>query len=493
MEVRLPEETTTGDQAARVSGSRGESRFARGVDLQAVFAFSAVFATAFIVLTGCQSYEPRPLDSSTHIKAWQGRNLESESLQAGIERIDQDLRREVGEFNPADGLSLAEGQLAALVFNPELRLARLRLARATAGASEAASWPDPELTLNALQLSESAPDPWVLTQGLKITLPLSGRVGAYKDLKDARQQIARHEVREGEWGVMHALAHAWVQWSAVTLRIEETQRHLDTLTPLVEATSKLAASGELLSTEAALFSLERAQRQGQLRGFRGEADELEQRLRAAMGLAPGTAVLFLPSLTSGPPSEEGADAVAAQNPSLARLREEYEASEQTLRMEIAKQWSDFTFGPVIESDEGRRKVGLLTGIGLPLWNANREAIAEARIDRELARATLETVHEALLGRLAAATLRAASLEQQRIDIEETLAPLLDRQVADAARLVQLGEGTTMVLLESISRAHKTKLDWIDVRARKADAQHERAFLIGPARLDPLPASKEEAQ
>ena len=50
------------------------------------------------------------------------------------------------------------------------------------------------------------------------------------------------------------------------------------------------------------------------------------------------------------------DAVAAQNPSLARLREEYEASEQTLRMEIAKQWSDFTFGPVIESDEGRRKV-----------------------------------------------------------------------------------------------------------------------------------------
>jgi outer membrane protein TolC len=453
-----------------------------------------LLTAALAVSTGCASYEPRPLDSQTHLQAWLGRQLQAESLQARLERIDLDLRDDATRFDARDGLQLAEAQWVALAFNPGLRLARLRLTQATAAAQESASWPDPRFTLSALKLREQTPDPWVITQGLEFSLPLSGRAGAYRDLKQAQQQVALRAVREAEWDVLHTLARAWVQWSAAQLRIEQTERHLATLAPLIETTTQLARSGELLPTEANLVALESAMQESLLQGLRGQAAERKQQLLALMGLPPGHGVRLLPGLSADgngqPASQAPESALAARNPSLARLREEYQAREHALRMEIAKQWPDLGLGPAFESDEGRAKVGLIGGLTLPLWDANGEAIATAHVEREWARAAVETEHEALLGRLAANTLRAASLERQRTHMEHTLVPLLDRQVRDATRLVQLGEGSALVLVESLTRAHQTQLDWINMRAHLAETEHERAFLIGPPQRTPEAATEE---
>jgi hypothetical protein len=115
------------------------------------------------------------------------------------------------------------------------------------------------------------------------------------------------------------------------------------------------------------------------------------------------------------------------------------------------------------------------------------------VEREWARAALEAEHEALLGRLAASTLRTASLERQRAHMEQTLVPLLDQQVHDATRLVHLGEGSTLVLVESLTRAHQVQLDWISMRARLAETSHERVFLIGPSQRASESATEEPIQ
>jgi len=451
--------------------------------------------TALTLLASCASYEPRPLDSQAHIQEWLDRRVQAEPLQARLQRLDSDLRDDAVRFDAGDGLQLAEAQWVALAFNPALRLARLRLNQATAAAQEAASWPDPRFTLSALELSEETPDPWVVTQGLEFSLPLTGRAGAYKDLKQAQQQVASLAVREAEWDVLHELARAWVQWSASQLRIGQTERHLATLAPLIETTAQLARSGELLSTEASLIALEHAMQQSRLEGLRGQTAERKQQLLALMGLPPGHGVLLLPGLTADGESASQApeSELAARNPGLARLREEYQAQEHALRMEIAKQWPDLGLGPAFESDEGRAKIGLIGGLTLPLWDANGEGIATARVEREWARAALETEHEALLGRLATSTLRSASLKRQRAHMEQTLVPLLDRQVRDAMRLVQLGEGSALVLVESLTRAHQIQLDWISMRAHLALVEHERAFLIGPSQRAPESATEEPIQ
>jgi hypothetical protein len=71
------------------------------------------------------------------------------------------------------------------------------------------------------------------------------------------------------------------------------------------------------------------------------------------------------------------------------------------------------------------------------------------------------------------------LQARRETILGTLVPLVDRQVEDAGRLLTLGEGESLVLLESFVRAHDAKLDLINIQLETGRANNELHFLIGP--------------
>jgi len=452
------------------------------------------FAIAAAALTGCQSYEPIPLNPEEHHDAWHARTLEDGSLRDFLARLDRDPGQATTGFDPDDGLSLDEGQLVALVFNPSLRIARLRVGMAEATAENSGLWADPEFSLSVLRVTESVPDPWIVTPALTFSIPLSGRLAAERNLADAEQRVAEQRVLEAEWSVWYEVRRAWVEWSAARLRVEETERLVDGLDALVRTTSKLAEIGELPRTEGALFLLEQAQRENQLWRLRGEVDVLEQRLRSLMGLAPEAPARLVPSLAL-PTGDAETDAtpamIAERNPSLARLRDEYEVAEESLRSEIKKQFPDLVLGPQFESDQGQSSIGLLGGIPLPFLNANRKAIAEARVEREIARATFEVEYESLIGRWAAATVRAEALTRQRADLEEVLVPLVDRQLEDAMRLMSLGEGTSLVLLESITRGYQAKLELIETRSTESLARAELEFLTGPPIPEPSTDAPEE--
>ena len=282
--------------------------------------------------------------------------------------------------------------------------------------------------------------------------------------------------------------------------MEETERLASELELLVETTARLAEAGELPRTEAALFGLELAQRRASLTRLAGEIAEAEQGVRALLGLAPEAPVELVPTLvlSRGSTGGDGAfgeartfgeaeDELVARNPELARLRDQYRVAEETLRREVAKQVPDLTLGPLYESDEGQSRIGFLAGIPLPFLNANRRAIAEAGAERELARAALETALERLVGRRAALTARLDGLSAQRAEAERTLLPLAERQLADATRLVELGEGGTLVLLESLTRAHRARLELVELHAAEARARADLEHLIGP----PSPAEPSE--
>lgn len=421
-----------------------------------------------------------------HREAWRARTLEGASLRELLDRLEPRSDADAEPFDPADGLGLAEGQLVALVFNPTLRMARLRVGRAAAGAEQAGRWADPRLELAVLRITESVPDPWVIAPGLTFTLPLSGRLGAERGLAEAERRAAEGAALEAEWSVWRDVRSAWIEWSAARLRATETERLVADMEGLVRTASGLADRGEILRTEASLLRVEETQRRNQLRRLLGEVEAWEQQLRGLMGLPPTTPVELVPALpipTAGAAEGErpGLEAIELRNPSLMRLRREYDVSEETLRHEIRKQYPDLTLGPLYESDEGQSRIGFLGGMPLPFLNANRRAIAEARAERELARAAVESAYEVLVSRWAAATARAESLATQREEMVDVLVPLVDRQVEEAFELMRLGEGaTTLVLLESLTRAFQAKLDLIDTRAAEALARTEIAYLVGPA-------------
>lgn len=448
-------------------------------------------ALAALAAGGCASYSPSPLDLAAHREAWHGRDLVGANFddrRGWLESASPTV------FDPGDGLALEEAQLVALAYHPSLRLARLRLGRAAASAEFAGAWADPELSLSALRIAESVPQRWVLEAGLGFAIPLGDRLEAEEDVAEARTRAARQALRGAEWDVWCDVRRGWIDWSTAQLRAEETARLVRAMDSLVESTAKLARAGELPRTEASLFDIEQAQQRSRLTRLGAEAEVAQEELRALLGLAPEAPVAFLPSLALPGELPEAAplgELIARRNPHLAHLREEYEVAEETLRHEIARQVPDLSLGPLFESDAGQSRFGLVGGIPIPLFSANRRAITEAGVERELARASFEIEYQSLVARASAARLRADALGKQREELESSLVPLVTRQLEDVLQLMQLGESSSLVLLESLTRAHQTQLELIETRAAEARARAELERLIGPPSIDSPSATDSE--
>jgi cobalt-zinc-cadmium efflux system outer membrane protein len=466
-------------------------------------ALIAALSGAAVMLAGCQSYQSRPLDLTTHRDGWLARTPGDEPVRAFAERLAESGEPSI--FDLSDGLTLAEGEIVALVFNPDLRLARLRAGIAAATAEHAGLWDDPQFGLDFLSLTENASNPLVVAPGLSFTIPISGRLEAGKARADASLAAELTRVAEQEWQTRVEVRRAWLCWSAARLKAEQTERLLASIDSLVASTAKLAEAGEIMRTEAALFTIEQATRRQALLRFRGDAAEAEHGLRSLLGLAPEAPLELVPTIVIDLATDNlTADAMVQQSLTLARLRDEYEVAEQTLRREVREQYPDLTIGPVAEFDRGDTLLGISLALPIPILNANKQGIAEAHAERDFARAAFETAYERLAGSLAATRVRLANICAQREIIETSIAPMVDRQLADAQNLLQIGEGGTLVLLESLSRVGQTQMGLIDARLDESLVLAELSFLVGPpsaatiapsnpqshAEADPAPATHE---
>ena len=436
---------------------------------------AALFGAA-VVLVGCQTYSPQPLDLPAHRDSWLARAPGDDSVRTFAKRL-ADTGQQSG-FDPADGLSLTEGEIVAIVYNPDLRLARLRAGIAAATAEHAGRWQDPEFGIDFLTLTESAANPFLITPGVSLTVPISGRLEAEKARASAQLAAELTRVAEQEWLTRIELRRAWLRWTATTLKAEQTELLLASIESLAASTAKLADAGELPRTEAALFAIERSSQRQALLRYRGEADETEQDLRAILGLSPEAPIELVPTtLAESGPLE--ITSVTDRNLNLARLRDEYQAAEHALRREVREQYPDLTLGPLAELDRGDTLLGFSLALPIPILSANKQGIAEAHAQRELARAAFETAYERLAGSLAAASRKLHALREQRTHIESNTAPLVDQLLIDAQSLLQLGEGGTLVLLESLTRAAQTRTDLIDARLSESLAITLLAELAGP--------------
>ncbi len=275
----------------------------------------------FAALAGCQSYLPDPLDAPAHAAGWRARTPGDESVRAFARRLDQQQDRSTA-FNPDNGLTLAEAELVALVFNPDLRLARLRANVARATADHAGRWDDPKLGIDVLNVTESVPNPWLLGGSLALTLPVSGRLQAEKSRADAAHHAAIAEVAEAEWQILRDLRAAWLDWSALHLRLEETRRTVTALDAISTTTGELAASGEIPRTEAALFTVEQQSRKADALRQQAKVAEAEQEIRALLGIAPKAPARLRPTLVPGIHTKAPAN-LAKTSPTLLRLEVEY--------------------------------------------------------------------------------------------------------------------------------------------------------------------------
>jgi outer membrane protein, heavy metal efflux system len=444
---------------------------------------------------GCQSHERRPLDVAETRDAWLSRSASDESVRVFAERLAS-ANPGASAFDPADGLTLAEAEVVALVFNPDLRQARLEAGVWAAGAEFAGLWDDPVLGVDIERIVRGAggANPWVAGGTVGITIPLSGRLEAAKSRADAQARAELDRVAAREWATRSSLRELWVEWSAASMRLQIGRDVVARLQDIVHLAGLQEQAGSMSRLDARLFRVELARREADVLEYDGRLQELELQVRSMLGLSPRAQVTLMPVVSFATRELQGEAprdaallaAMESSSPELAAVRSQYEVAEQSLREEVRKQYPDLVIGPGYGRDQGDDRVLLGLQVPLPLWNRNRQGVAEAKAEREAARGRFEGTYQHLATRLAIAMVRFESGKAQRAAVESTVVPLADEQEADARRVASLGRVDPLLLLESLKTQHDARLRLIDTRASESIGAVRVAELLGP--LGPSDAS-----
>lgn len=456
------------------------------------FASVAVAASVGMTLGGCQSYERRPIDLAAHQQAFIARTPETPE----VGKLAAELAArgpEAGGFDPADGVSCAEAEVIAVVFNAELRLARLRAGVTRAVAENAGLWEDPTIGVDLARILDSTPEPWKVFSAVGITIPISGRLEIEKQLAGVEHAAELARVAQREWEVRMSVRRGWSEWSALDAQLEATRGFVSRVEEVLLVVDTMERAGEMSRTEARLFRIERASKAAELADLESRTREADLHLRALMGMSPDAA-LRMQAHGIGPDRRDAEEArandwnaheLARRNAAMLVAAAEYEAAEKTLELEIRKQYPDLHIGPGYGREDGQDQVLLGLSLPIPVLNANRQKIAEAAAKRDVARAGVETTLEQVVAGIRAAEVRLAAASRRRQLIETEIVPMVDALYADARQVAALGELNSLVLLESLSRQQEAKISLIEARRDEALAAVEVDELVGmPPHVEP---------
>ena len=432
------------------------------------------------LLVGCQSYQPVPLDLKRHHDDLGSRLTLRESLGAFSERLTGSPLDQDQAFDLSDGIDSAEAEVIALFYNPDLHLARLRAGVALANAETAGLWEDPVFGFDGAELlSPSGPFEYGMT--VTLTIPVSGRLGVQEDLADAAYNTELRRVVDAEWSMRSRVREAWAIWSVASERLRLIDEVAQAIDNIIAVSDRLEDAGELTRVEARLLRAQRLAVYVERISAAAQAQQARLELIGLMGLLPSTRVTLVPSLpeVNLPETPDTTGRLIRSNTSLAVLRADYQVAEESLRLEVRKQYPDIEIGTGFGSEDNDDRLLLGASLPLPIFNANRGGIAEARAHRELARAAAETEFERLAFQLASAHARLETAEQQQQILGQDLVPMLDEQADEIDRLAELGEVNTLILLETATRRYEAKNQILDLHLTALRARIEVARLLGP--------------
>lgn len=440
---------------------------------------------AFLPVVGCQTYAPVPLQEEAVLAAWRERSLTLPLVRDFATR-QLPTTRISPVFDMSDGVMLAEAECLALLFNPSLRTSRLAAAVARVGSAEAGRWEDPRLGIDAERIISGTDNPWIVGGLLNLTIPVSGRLSIEKRLAASAADVELLKVLDQERSVVAELRSRWADWSASKMRAEVIEQTISDLTVITAALSKLQGAGEIDPTEARLFEIDSVRRKGQLIAARRDTARLEAELQELMGLSPATPLKLIPSFSV---VTVNAEATSTRHVKVQIARAEYTVAENALELEIRKQYPDLDLGGGFGTDEGESRV--LGGISgpIPLLNGNRRAISEAFARRDAMRAAFEQELIAVESAIARLSNDTNAASEHLMQIENLLIPLVDRQLSESRRLLEIGEFNPLMLREAIDSAADAKLEILAARLSLSKAEAAQAYWTELA--ESIPATGEK--
>ena len=334
-----------------------------------------VLSVLAVCLCGCAVYHDRPLPTGPD---WVGaaalRVPSSRFGLAGLAPVPLDPRKGFTAINLME---------LAVAGDPQLKAARSRAAVAGAQLLAAGLLPDPQI---AAGLSRSP-----LHTGYSLGL-----------MEDVRALVTMHAAEQA------AAAHArqvnleilWQEWQIAArarqlfVRARELHRLRAVLAPerrllnaLIRRSAREVAHGAITSGQLAAQIAEWNVTERQWRTLALEDNLTWHQMDGLLGLRPGTRL----RLRGGPPRRSLSSrrfrtvlaALPRRRPDLLALRAGYRSAEESLRVQILRQFPMIGVGVqhAEAADDAVHTYGFGVTLTLPLFNRNRGAIAVARASR----------------------------------------------------------------------------------------------------------------
>jgi cobalt-zinc-cadmium efflux system outer membrane protein len=380
----------------------------------------------------------------------------------------------------SDGVTLPEGEVLALFYNANLRVARLEAGVALAGFENAGLWQDPVFGFNGAQVLTPGND---LEYGatLGLTLPVSGRLAVAKDRAGAAYEVQLRRIVDAEWRLRVSLRQAWYEWTAAERRRQLLEGVIEQIERIGAIAARLKEAGAMREADERLIRIELVGRRAELTAARLASQQVRVRLLWLMGL-PSDVPLDLrtiQALPSTPPDGDVAERVVAANTELAVLQAEYRVAEESLRLAVRKQYPDVGLGAGYGSEDGDRRLLFGFTFPIPILNRNRAEIAAAAARREVTRGTADAALERIVREAKQLELTLGAARVQRGQLTGQLVPLLSKQSNSIEALAELGDVDMFLLLETVRRQFSAQSRLIALEQAESEAAAGLSLLLGP--------------
>ncbi len=438
---------------------------------------------------GCRQVAPRPVDPVETAAALEQRSLAAPALRDLLARH----LAAPPERWPLERWGLEELTLAALLFQPELGVARASAAVARAHVGAAGQRPNPTLSVLPQRVSNPAAgiSPWLAAAQIDWPIETAGKRGYRIDAARARAGAARLGIRTEAWRLRRRVYEAVVKLVAARRSRAAAVRLRAAQERLVALFEDRLARGAISRAELEPQRLALVRARAELAAAERRSLEARAALAAAVGVprAALDRVRVVFPLASVPPGLAEVTAAAARRAALIgrsdvrALLDEYAAAESDLRLELAKQVPDLHLGPAYEFDQGANKWGLALSVELPLLSRNQGGIDEAQARRAEVAVRFEALQARVIAEVEAASARLRGAEVERSEARRLVEvarrrrqlarAALERGAADRAAVlgaeVELGAAET-ALVGAEERLH------LAAAALEQAVQPKRRFL-----------------
>jgi outer membrane protein, heavy metal efflux system len=410
-------------------------------------------ALALAAMCGCATYRPAPLEPAAAARRFESRSLSEPGLCAY-------LRENIGAKPascPPQQWDLAVLTLAGFYFNPQIAVAQAQVEQADAATITAGARPNPTVGLGPEYSTHAIPSvvPWGLGAfNLDLRIETAGKRG-YRIAQAERQaDAAKLRVGQMAWAVRSHIRTALAAYLLDIRQGDLWRENINTLGQTTRLLRQRLEAGEASQPQVSLARSLLADAKVKAAQAAARVSITRNRLAAAVGVpvdALDGARLVWPGLDR-PPSHRDLSPAEVQRLALLNridLRVElarYAATDEALKLEIARQYPDINLVGGYAWDAGDNVFDLGPSIVLPVFNQNQGPIAEAQARRRELAAEFLATQSAIIGQARGA------LENYRgalaaLDAAEQAAQLQNHRLHQAQQAFAVGEVDALALTQ----------------------------------------------